>query len=88
MKALLFYQPSETGVAEIELGQLEQKLDEDRLPIEKINVESRRGSEMAQSYDIMIAPALVLLREDGAAQAAWQSDLPTIDQLQSAIGFV
>ncbi len=88
MKALLFYQQSELGVAEIELGQLERKLDEDRLPIEKIDVESRRGSEMAESYAIMVAPALVLLREDGVAQAAWQSDLPTNDQLQSAIGYI
>lgn len=88
MKALLFYQQSELGVAEIEIDQLERKLDEDRLPIEKIDVESRRGSEMAEIYNIMVAPALVLLREDGVAQAEWQSDLPTNDQLQSAIGFV
>lgn len=76
------------GVTEIELEQLQQKLQEDHLPIQKIDVESRRGSEMAESYEIMVAPALVLLREDGVAQAAWQSDLPTTDQLQMAIGYI
>jgi hypothetical protein len=88
MKALVFYTPSDVGIAEIELEQLEQKLDEDRLPVEKVDLESRRGSELAQSFDIMVAPALVLLREDGAAQALWQSDLPTSDQLHAAIGYV
>ena len=73
MKALLFTHPSEHGINEIELGQLEEKLAISHTPVEQIDIDTRNGSEIAQSYDVLDAPALVLLREDGVAQGFWQT---------------
>ena len=88
MKALLFTHPSEHGINEIELGQLEEKLAISYTPVEQIDIDTRNGSEIAQSYDVLDAPALVLLREDGVAQGFWQTDLPTDSQLHSALGYI
>lgn len=88
MKALLFTHTIEHGIEEVELEQLKRKLTINKTPIEQINVDSRQGGEIAKSYDVLDAPALVLMREDGVAQAFWQTDLPTDNQLQSALGYI
>lgn len=88
MKALLFVRQTENGLEEIELNQLKEKLEIRKTSVEQIDINSRRGVEIAQAYNVLDAPALVLMREDGVAQAFWQTDLPTDNQLQSAFGFV
>lgn len=88
MKALLFTHNQETGLEEVELDQLKDKLNIHRMPVEQIDIDSRQGTEIARAYDVLDAPALVLMREDGVAQAFWQTDLPTDNQLQSALGYI
>lgn len=88
MKALLFTHPSEHGLNELEIDQLKEKLSINHMPIEQIDIDTTLGSEIAQSYDVLDAPALVLLREDGVAQGFWQTDLPTDNQLHSALGYI
>lgn len=88
MKALLFTHPNEHGLEEIELDQLKNKLSISHTTIDQIDIDSKLGSEIARSYDVLDAPALVLMREDGVAQAFWQTDLPTDNQLQSALGYI
>lgn len=88
MKALLFTHHQEVGLEEVELDQLKEKLNIHRMPVEQIDIDSRQGTEIARAYDVLDAPALVLMREDGVAQAFWQTDLPTDNQLQSALGYI
>lgn len=88
MKALLFIHHTELGLEEVELDQLKGKLSINHTPIEQIDIDSQQGSEIARAYDVMDAPALVLMREDGVAQAFWQTDLPTDNQLHAALGYI
>lgn len=88
MKALLFTHHQETGLEEVELDQLKDKLHIHKMPVEQIDIDSRQGIEVARAYDVMDAPALVLMREDGIAQAFWQTDLPTDNQLHAALGYI
>jgi hypothetical protein len=88
MKALLFTHHTELGLEEVEFDQLKNKLSINHLPIEQIDIDSQQGSEIARAYDVMDAPALILIREDGVAQAFWQTDLPTDNQLYAALGYI
>ncbi len=88
MKALLFTHNTEQGLEEVELDQLKEKLSINHTPIEQIDIDTHMGGEIARSYDVMDAPALVLMREDGVAQAFWQTDLPTDNQLHAALGYI
>ncbi len=88
MKALLFIHHTELGLEEAELDQLKSKLSINHTQIEQIDIDSQQGSEIARAYDVMDAPALVLMREDGVAQAFWQTDLPTDNQLHAALGYI
>lgn len=84
----MFTHRQEMGLEEIELDQLKEKLRVRKTPVQEINLDTRRGSEIAKTYDILDSPALVLMREDGVAQAFWQTDLPTDNQLQSAYAYI
>ena len=88
MRALLFTHHAELGLEEVEIDQLKSKLSINHTPIEQIDIDSQQGSEIARAYDVMDAPALILIREDGVAQAFWQTDLPTDNQLYAALGYI
>lgn len=50
------------------------------LPV--LDAESREGSDMAQLYDIMQFPAIVVSGDDGSVQQLWQGQaLPRIGEL-------
>ncbi len=87
MKAILF-NTSESEPAKNEISRLTTNLLKNNITLDQIDFSSRRGSDLAASYDILAVPALVLLREDGGVQGIWQSDMPSSDQLHEAIGFI
>lgn len=84
----MFTHHQETGLEELELDQLKEKLNIHRMNVEQIDIDSRQGTEIARAYDVLDAPALVFMREDGVAQAFWQTDLPTDNQLHAALGYI
>ncbi len=87
MKALLFSSGIDNPES-IEIQKLLTSLKQNSISINKIDINTRRGSEMGSTYEILSVPALVLLREDGGVQGIWQSDMPSSDQLHEAIGFI
>ncbi len=87
MKAILF----SLGIANpksIEIQKLLASLKQNSISISEIDINTRRGSEMGSTYDILSAPALVILREDGVVQGSWQDQLPDNDEIHEAVGYV
>lgn len=52
--------------------------------VEKINIDSPRGIELAQLYGVMSHPAFVATSDDGQFQKMWSGHpLPLIDELNA-----
>ncbi len=87
MKAILF----SSGIANpksVKIQKLLSSLKQNSISISEIDINTRRGSEMGSTYDILSVPALVILREDGVVQGSWHGELPGNDEIHKAVGYV
>jgi hypothetical protein len=56
-----------------------------RLRVEKVEIDSRAGSEMAKLYGVTDYPAVLVTRVDGQLIQMWQGmQLPPIEEVQHA----
>ena len=50
--------------------------------LEVLSLDTKDGSAMATLYDIMQYPAILVIKNDGGVQQAWQGDsLPLMDEI-------
>lgn len=65
------------------IDDLATRLGEAQVDSEIVDADSPRGIEMAEYYDVMGRPAVMLMREDGSPVQIWQgiSQLPTVADL-------
>jgi len=81
MKVVVLYRPnSEHGRLVEEFIHTYQSRG--RGDMEVINIDSREGGALANLYDIMEYPAILVLRDDGSLQKHWTgSSLPLADEI-------
>ena len=48
--------------------------DEQRIEAELLDADSPRGIQLAESYDVMGRPALIVIKDDGAPVQVWQGE--------------
>ena len=81
MKAYILYNKgsSHERLAEDFAGRLERE----QVEVELVDADSERGSWMAETYDIMGRPAVLLVREDGSPMQVWQGvdGLPLVTEV-------
>lgn len=80
MVTLLWRPNSEhaTEVAEFE-RLLKQRYPE--FELEKVDVDSKRGSQLVELYDLPQYPAIVVTDQRGHPLQSWQGTLPTVSDL-------
>ena len=88
MKALVFYRKSDTNRLKLEMNELKKNLAISHITSQDIDADSPAGAGMAEAYDIMSFPAVLLMREDGVAQKVWQGTLPSNNEIHESIGFI
>ena len=83
MKVLILYRPNSEHARRIEefIHDYQNRHEGDRLEI--LDIDSREGIAAASLYDIMQYPAIVVTRQDGSVQQAWQGDLPLMSEVAS-----
>jgi len=48
------------------------RLEEERVATELLEADTPRGAELAEHYDVLGRPAVVLVKDDGAPIQVWQ----------------
>ena len=58
-------------------------LKKDQVEVELIDADSAHGIQLAESYDIMGRPAVLLMKSDGAPVKVWQGedDMPSPSEI-------
>ena len=51
-----------------------ERLKREQLEAELLDADSARGIQLAEHYDVMGRPAVLLLREDGSPVQIWQGE--------------
>ncbi len=77
MIAYLLYNRRTPGERRIE--DLAKRLEPLQVATDMIDADSPRGVQLAENYDLMGRPAVLLVRDDGSPLQAWQGE----DQLPS-----
>lgn len=72
MIAYLLYNKNTPG--ERQSTELHARLEKEQVDSELLDADSPRGSAMAESYDVMARPAVILLKNDGAPLQIWQGE--------------
>lgn len=49
--------------------------------LETVNPDTRQGSAMAATYDVVEYPTILALSNDGRILSTWRGDLPTISEV-------
>lgn len=75
MIAYLFYTKDSPG--ELQMTALAAELGRLQVDSETIEADSRRGANLAETYDITSRPAIVLAASDGTPIERWQQQLPS-----------
>lgn len=88
MKALLFLSEKDTNSRTSSTDDLIKNLKINNIQLEKVDIDSARGAERAESYDVMSFPSLALIREDGVVVNIWQGELPDYSFISQSIGHI
>lgn len=81
MKVLILYRPNSEHDSKVTNYVRDYKMRTGR-DIELMSLDTREGSNKAQTYGIMGYPAVLVVAEDGRLQKEWQGDsLPLFDEL-------
>ena len=83
MRVVVLYRPnSEHSFIIDEFVHNFQSRTSGNYPVELINIDSREGAAMANLYDIMQYPAILVIQNDGYVQQSWEGEsLPLIDEV-------
>lgn len=60
--------------AERSVTELSERLKKEQVDIEMLDADSPRGIQLAEHYDVMGRPAVVLTRGDGSPVRVWQGE--------------
>lgn len=60
---------------------LAHDIERSRVNVELVEADTPQGSHLAELYDLMSRPAVVLVREDGSAVERWQNQLPAASEV-------
>lgn len=58
-----------------------QELADLRIETELVDADSREGQQLAELYDVLSRPAVLLTRDDGQLVESWQNGLPLADEV-------
>ncbi|HEY1644766.1 MAG TPA: hypothetical protein VGF75_00070 [Candidatus Saccharimonadales bacterium] len=84
MKALVLYRPDSDHGRMIEEFISSLKSTGFSGKLETVNVDTREGISTATLYDITRYPAILVLRDDGVLQQAWEGqELPLINEVEA-----
>ncbi len=84
MKVLFLYRPNSefSRIVEEFIRDFKYQHEDHANQISVVDIDSRDGSSTASLYDIMVNPAILVLREDGSLVKAWiGSDLPLMEDV-------
>jgi hypothetical protein len=88
MKALLFLSEKGTNSRRSSVDDLIKNLKINNIQLEKVDIDSSRGAERAESYDVVSFPSLALIREDGVVVNIWQGELPDYSFISQSVGHI
>ncbi|HSX01260.1 MAG TPA: hypothetical protein VLF67_03365 [Candidatus Saccharimonas sp.] len=62
---------------------LAKRLEPEQVNVELLDADSPRGIQLAEHYDILARPAVVMVRDDGSPVQVWQdpSNLPSPSEI-------
>jgi hypothetical protein len=84
MKVVVLYRPESEHARAVESFMRDFHERNSDMAVETVNVDSREGIAMAQLYDIMRYPAILVLAGDGSLQKLWEGEeLPMMDEVAS-----
>ncbi len=69
--------------AERTAAELVGRLEKEQVAAELLDADSARGIALAESYDILGRPAVVLVKDDGAPVKVWQGpeEVPVVSEI-------
>jgi hypothetical protein len=81
MTVYLLY--NKATAAERKMAALAQKLEEAGVSFELVDADSPRGIDVAQNYDVMARPAIILTSHDGSVLEVWPEEdrFPSVQEL-------
>ncbi len=82
MKILVLYRPNSehSRVVDDFIRDYQRNHQSDHLEV--LSLDTKEGSAMAELYDIMQYPAIMVIQNDGGVQKIWQGDsLPLMDEV-------
>ena len=83
MKVLVLYRPNSEHRRAVEEFISNFKSDT-TVSLETIDIDSREGSTIATTYDIVQYPAILVMQSDGSLQKMWQgTELPPADEVKA-----
>jgi len=83
MVAYLFY--AKDSPMERPVGHLLDELGQLHINTHLVEADSRAGANLAELYDIMQRPAVVIATDDGAVIQQWQGELPSPEDISYAM---
>ncbi len=85
MRAMILYHPrtEQEGIVESYVHDFKRFKGKD---LEKVSLDTVEGAHIAELYDVMRYPAILVIGPDGALQKAWESPImPLMDEVDSYI---
>ena len=60
-----------------------ERLKREQVDNELLDADSPRGIDLAEHYDVLARPAIVLLKDDGAVMGVWQGEetIPPVSEI-------
>ncbi len=84
MKAVILYHPNQEFAGLAEDFKKDYERQHPAQKIELLSLETAAGADMAQLYDVVRYPALLVIAEDGGLQKFWQDQpWPLHDEIAS-----
>jgi hypothetical protein len=86
MRTIILYHPKSDHIGLVETYVQDYKRFKGRT-IEKISLETREGATIAELYDIVRYPAILVIGPDGSPLQVWQGTiLPLMDEVYAYAG--
>lgn len=84
MKVRIFLQGDspETRDAEDLVSRIQEAVD---IEVEKLDIESREGKEVAEVYDITATPSFLVTMDNGVVLGSWIGKVPAEFEIKEAI---
>ena len=82
MKVTLLY--TQNTPADRDIDWLVEKLDLAKVPVTKMDADSRDGQALTELYDVVSRPAVIVTDMDGRLVQRWMGQLPTVPEVAAA----